>query len=305
MTKIPPYINLRTSEHLNFEESLRAFLLYLKTEKNLSNNTLSSYKNDLGKFSEFLTCRKVSIKGMGGKSLTDFIVFLKKKNLRGSSISRSISSVRGFYKFLISKDKISPGVLNYFESPKIERKLPECLSQDEINVLLNKNVNIKQKSRDRAIIEFFYATGLRVSELSNLKKSGINWDERWVKVIGKGNRERIVFFPEATEETVRRYVQDNKHKESPYLFTNKSGNKLSRQSLWKIVKTYGKIALLIKSLKPHTIRHSFATHLLEKGMNLRTIQELLGHKNINTTTIYTHLGRSYLKEAYKKFHPRS
>ncbi|MCL5408556.1 MAG: tyrosine recombinase [Candidatus Omnitrophica bacterium] len=298
-------MNLRTLELINFEEFLKNFLLYLKTEKNLSNNTISSYKNDLEKFRKFLTDKKITLKSISGKGLTDFIIFLKKKNLQGSSISRHISSIKGFYKFLIFRDKISPDVLNYFESPKIERKLPEYLSQDEINGLLNKNIDIKQKVRNKAIIEFFYATGLRVSELSNLKKSDMNREERWVKVTGKGNKERIVFFSETTEETIRRYVQDNKHKESPYLFTNKSGGKLSRQSLWKIVKTYGKTAMLIKNLKPHTIRHSFATHLLERGLDLRTIQELLGHKNINTTTIYTHLGKSYLKETYKKFHPRS
>jgi integrase/recombinase XerD len=176
---------------------------------------------------------------------------------------------------------------------------------DEINRITNINSDKKQQVRDKAILEFFYVTGLRVSELSNLKKSDINWKGKWVKIIGKGNKERIVFFPESTGKTLKNYMEINKHKESPYLFTNKSGNRISRQSLWKIVKIYGKFASIVKNIKPHTIRHSFATHLLEMGLDLRTIQELLGHKSINTTTIYTHIDRSHLKAAYKKFHPRA
>jgi integrase/recombinase XerD len=298
-------MNLITSELDILDEDIKNFLVYLKVERNLADNTIDSYKNDLKKFKEFLNLKKISLKGINEKKLTDFIIFLKKKNLEGSSISRSISAIKGFYKFLIFRNKISSNVLNYFESPKVERKLPEYLTQKEIDTLLNKNIDTQQGIRNKAIIEFFYATGLRVSELSGIKKSDINWNERWVKVIGKGNKERIVFFPQSTEDILKVYLQNNKYKDMPYLFVNKSGNKLSRQSLWKIVKMYGKIALFIKNIKPHTIRHSFATHLLERGLDLRTIQQLLGHKNINTTTIYTHIGKTYIKEAYKKFHPRS
>lgn len=279
------------------------FLAFLSVEKNLSENTINSYHQDIEKFFSFLSLQKLSFKYIKGKDLIDFMIFLKRKNLSSSSIARILSSIRNFYRYLISKGEVNPVILNLFESPKIERKIPEIVNKQEIPRIISA-CDARENSikiRNMAILGLLATTGLRISEVSNLKKEDINLNENWIKVCGKGNRERIVFFP----EEIKPFLENCFLKSGKFLFETKKNKPMSRQNVWKIVHRAGKKAGLQNNLKPHTLRHSFATYLLESGMDIRIIQELLGHKSISTTKIYTQVSKSQLKNIYKKFHPRS
>ncbi|MCX7705906.1 MAG: tyrosine-type recombinase/integrase [bacterium] len=279
------------------------FLVFLSVEKNLSCNTLMSYRQDIEKFLKFVNLNNISVKYIRGRNLIEYMMFLKKQGLSSSSVARNISSVRSFYKYLISKGDVNPAILNFLESPKIERKIPEIVDKQTINriIYLSETKKERIKIRNIAILGLLATTGLRISELASLKKEDINMHENWIKVTGKGNRERIVFFPEELKPFLLHCISQG-HK---YLFETQKNKPLTRQNLWKIVRLSGKKAGLGISLKPHTFRHTFATLLLESGMDIRIIQELLGHKSISTTKIYTQVSKKHLKEAYKKFHPRA
>lgn len=288
----------------DIDELLEKFIDYILVEKNLSENTVGAYKNDLLKFKEFLEKKKLKLNSIENQDITEFIIFLKKKNLSSLSIVRILSSLRNFYKFLIGKGIIKNLKLT-IESPKVEKKLPEVLSKEEIEKILSVENLSKNSIRDLAILELFYGSGLRVSEVCNLKISDLNLDEGFVKIRGKGNRERIAILNERTIELIRKYLSLRKPSTEDYLFLNSRRKRISRQSIWKIVKKYTKYAGIGKNVKPHTLRHSFATHLLSEGLDLRIVQELLGHKSISTTEIYTHLNKKQIKEIYKRFHPRA
>ena len=293
----------------NIDEFLNDFALHISIEKNLSPNTVSGYLKDLEKFKEFLLKKGYSLRKIDGEKLTEFILFLKRKNLSSSTIIRILSSLRNFYKFLNAKKKITGKSNLLIESPKSERNLPVVLTREEMEKLLSVKINKKNHTRNIALLELIYGAGLRVSETSNLKISDINLNEGYMKIKGKGNRERICFLSEKAKIAILNYLKERnlkkKNQISPYLFLNNRGKRLSRQSIWKIVKEYTKLAGIEKNVKPHTLRHSFATHLLEAGLDLRIVQELLGHKVISSTEIYTHLNRKKIKEDYKKFHPRA
>jgi len=286
------------------------YLTCLRVEKNLSENTIGAYRNDLKKFRQYIEKGHCPIRSFTGKTLTDFIIFLKKKHLSGSSIARIISSLRGFFLFLAEKGIVKSSVIHTFDSPRIERKVPMVLSKSEIARLLAA-VDAKLKNptlrnlRDIAIVELFYATGMRASELASIKCSSISWETGSIRTIGKGNRERIVFFDGQTRLILEKYLRARKQMKEPWLFPGKTHGHISRQNIWKIVRRYGRLAALSRNIKPHMLRHTFATHLLEEGLDLRVIQELLGHKSISTTKIYTQVSRGRLKEQYRKFHPRS
>lgn len=279
------------------------FLIFLTVEKNLSLNTLTSYKRDVEKFLKFLILKNVSFKYIKGKNLIEYMMFLKKKGLSSSSIARNISSVRSMYRYLISKGAVNPAILNLFESPKIERKIPETLNKQMIDRIIYASDSKKHSTRIRniAILGLLATTGIRISELLFLKKEDINLKENWIRVIGKGNRERIVFFPEGIKPFLSQYVSQS----GTFLFETKKNKPMTRQNIWKIVRASGKKVGLNISLKPHMLRHTFATLLLESGMDIRIIQELLGHKSISTTKIYTQVSKSHLKNVYKMFHPRA
>jgi len=282
----------------NIDEFLNDFALHISIEKNLSPNTVSGYLKDLEKFKEFLLKKGYSLRKIDGEKLTEFILFLKRKNLSSSTIIRILSSLRNFYKFLNAKKKITGKSNLLIESPKSERNLPVVLTKEEMEKLLSVKINKKNHTRNIAILELIYGAGLRVSETSNLKLSDINLNEGYMKIKGKGNRERICFLSEKAKIAILNYLKERnlkkKNQISPYLFLNNRGKRLSRQSIWKIVKEYTKLAGIEKNVKPHTLRHSFATHLLEAGLDLRIVQELLGHKVISSTEIYTHLNRRRL-----------
>jgi len=289
---------------MNFEKMIEMFINHILIEKNLSLNTANAYKNDLNKFKIFIEQKNVDINKLDYEIFTSFIIFLKKKNYSSTSIVRIISGVRNFYKFLVARGYIKNPEIN-IESPKIEKRLPEVLTEEEIEKLLNVNKVSRKHLRNLAILELFYSSGLRISELCNLKINDLNLENGFIRVKGKGNRERIALLNKFSVEMLRKYLSERKTGIDEYLFLNNRNKKISRQSVWKVVKKYAKYAGIDKDVKPHTLRHTFATHLLERGMDLRVVQELLGHKSIATTEIYTHLNRKKIKEIYKKYHPRS
>ncbi|MCM8764485.1 MAG: tyrosine-type recombinase/integrase, partial [Candidatus Omnitrophica bacterium] len=235
--------------------------------------------------------------------LINFMIFLKKRGLSSSSIARNLSSVRSLYRYLASNGHVSPAILNLFESPRIERKIPEIVNKQDIDRVIGSSAAKKEsvRLRNMAIIGLLATTGLRISELSTLKKEDVNFTENWIKVTGKGNRERIVFFPKDIKSLLEHLVFEK----GVFLFESRNGRPITRQNLWKIVKQAGKKAVLETNLKPHMLRHTFATQLLESGMDIRIIQELLGHKSISTTKIYTQVSKSQIKNIYRKFHPRA
>mgnify|MGYP000128212319 CR=1 FL=1 len=288
---------------MNIEQLIDKFIDHILIEKNLSLNTAKAYRNDLSKFKKFIEEKNTNLNKFDSNDVTSFIIFLKRKNYSSTSITRILSGIRNFYKFLIGKGYIKNSFIN-IESPKIEKKLPEVLTLEEIEKILNLNKISRNHLRNMAILELFYSSGIRVSELCNLKMDDLDLENRFIKVKGKGNRERFCLLNKKAVELIKEYLKERKNK-SEYLFLNNRGNKISRQSIWKIVKKYSKISGIEKNVRPHTFRHTFATHLLSEGLDLRIVQELLGHKSISTTEIYTHIDRKRIKEIYKKFHPRA
>lgn len=292
---------------MRYEEVLNYFLQHIEVERNLSRNTVSAYKSDLEKFGEFLRLNNYAPEDMDSEKITRCILFFKKKGLSPSSVVRVFSAIRCFYRFLAGHGMIKESRVPDIESPKVERALPSVLSREEIDILI-KNLSEKDKVRNMAIVELIYGAGLRVSELTDIKLEDINFEKGYIRVKGKGRRERIVFLNKNALSAINRYLQERQNGRagsSLWLFPNRSGKKISRQSIWKIIKKVSVYLPVEKRITPHTFRHSFATHLLEGGLDLRIVQELLGHKTLSTTEIYTHITRKHIHSIYKKFHPRA
>ncbi len=285
------------------------FIQHLKVERNLSKNTIAAYSDDLKKFLNFLKTDNYKLTDLDSEKITAFILFLKKQDLSSSTIVRILSSVRNFYKFLAGHGFIKMNSLPLIESPKVHRHLPEVLSKDEIISLIKGIFGTKDGIRNLALIELIYGAGLRVSEITGIKTGDINFENNQIRITGKGNRERIVFLNKNSLAAVNSYLTERakkpKNSASPYLFVNNRGGRISRQSIWKLIKKMSAVSHVDKNVFPHIFRHSFATHLLEGGLDLRIVQELLGHKTLATTEIYTHVNKSQIKSLYKKFHPRS
>ncbi len=282
------------------------FLSYLEFEKEFSKNTIESYKNDLEDFKEYLKLINKKPEDIDKKDAFDYLIYLSRKKLKPSSLRRKISSIRSFYRFLIREELIDRDPTNDLTFPKNEKKLPQILTVEEIEKLINvipKN-SLKGK-RDKAIIELLYSSGLRVSEIINLKIKDLDFNNNYLKCFGKGSKERIVPFGELAKNYIFDYLNEREKNniKSEYLFTTKKGEKLLRQEINNFLRVYSKRAKLKKKVHPHMLRHSFATHLLERGADLRSVQELLGHVDISTTQIYTHLTKEYLKEIYLNTHP--
>lgn len=292
-------------------ELIESFLNYLSVERGLSKNTIFSYKEDLNVYANFLMSRNISAAGQITKNdITDFMLSQKDKGISAASISRRLAAIRMFHRFL-SRERVlqqDPTVL--IESPKLWKRIPETLSLNEVDALLEQpNTRERQGIRDRAILEILYATGMRVSEAANLRVEDVNLEVGFLRCIGKGNKERVIPLGKKAINSIKKYLGFARtdflgKKESPFLFLNRFGNRISRQSLWKIIKKYAKDAKIKKPIKPHLLRHSFATHLLERGADLRSVQEMLGHSNISTTQIYTHINKDRLKTIHRTFHPR-
>ena len=303
----------------DFELRKKLFNNFLRTEKSLSDNTINSYNFDLNKFFDYVRDVKLIslVKQIDESTVSDYIKYLRKsetknqKSYSDKSINRFISSLKSFFNFLLSEKEISVNPLENIETPKTARILPNVLTINEIDEVLSKtDVKTKLGLRDRAILETMYATGLRVSELINLEISNVFFDDGFVRVIGKGSKERIVPIGRSALKFITKYINDSRqylrsNRSENFLFLNFRGGKLSRMAIWDIVKKYCKLAHIDKEIHPHTLRHSFATHLLEGGADIRIIQEMLGHSDISTTQIYTHIDKEYLIEVHKSFHPRA
>ena len=291
-------------------EMIDRFTSYLRIEKGLSFNTLQAYGNDLLKFQGYLEQRGISPLDASPEQMSAYVVHLSRK-LGKRSVARNISAIRTFFRFLVTEGVIEANPARFLETPKLPRKLPDILSVDETSTLLEKpDSSTPLGLRDRALLELLYATGLRVSELLNLKPFHLHLEGGFLRTMGKGSKERAVPIGEKAIEAVKVYLAHGRaslagRKGSPYLFLNSRGTGLSRQGFWKIIKRYGVAAGIRKDISPHKMRHSFASHLLEGGADLRSVQIMLGHADISTTQIYTHVARKHLSEVHKKHHPLS
>ncbi len=293
------------------EAYLEAFIDYLKVEKGLAANSIYSYNGDLKKYATYLKENGLeNPKKINRKDITDFLFMLRKK-VSPNSIARTLSTIKSFHKFLL-REKITPSdPADLVDAPKLEKKIPNFLSFDEVTKILKApNLKKPQGIRERAILELMYATGLRVSELVKLKRSDINLDVGFIKCKGKGSKERIVPLGKIAENFLQKYLNEARaklagKKESVYIFLAQGGRPISRQSVWKMIKKIVRKAGIKKKVSPHTLRHSFATHLLERGADLRSVQEMLGHASITTTQIYTHVNQKRLKTIHSKYHPRA
>lgn len=292
---------------------LKEFLIYLKSVRAYSENTVASYRIDLKRFIDFLRSKGVDDYNDVNKSiLSSFFSTLNSLGLSTKSIARNYSSIKSFFRYLSSNDYIEKNPAIEFKGPKISVNPPEVLSFSEIEKILNKpNVKTLLGLRDKAMLEFAYATGVRVSELLNVKLNDLFFEEEIVRIFGKGSKERFVPIGSHAIHWVNEYLSrvrpllKKKTISGKFLFLNHRGRKLSRMGFYKILKQYVIEARIDKNVHPHTIRHSFATHLLERGADIRVVQELLGHAKISTTQIYTHIDRNALREVLNKFHPRS
>lgn len=291
-------------------EAINEYRQYLIVEKGLSKNTIIAYISDLKKFSIYLN-DSFQINKTDDLSKEHIRLYLKElgKTNTSASITRKLVSLRMFFNFLIKEKIIDVNIISDFDLPKINKKLPVILSTTEMQEILETiKINDHISCRNRCMLELMYATGLRVSELINLNVSSINLYMGYIKVIGKGDKERIVPIGEIAKTILDIYLNQYRDKfikkESSLLFFNNHGNKLSREEFYIILKQVINKTSINKKISPHTIRHSFATHLLENGADLRSIQELLGHSDISTTTIYTHISNQKIKNEYQQFHPR-
>ncbi|MBW2650419.1 MAG: site-specific tyrosine recombinase XerD [Deltaproteobacteria bacterium] len=287
------------------------YLNFLAVEKGLSLNTLEAYSRDLNRYVEFAEQAGIKdIREISSDNVISFLGNLKNGGLATSSINRSLAAIRGFYRYLLTEKVIDENPVASIELAKVWMHLPDTLGREEMAVLLRQpGTKTPLAMRDTAMLELLYATGIRVSELISLSMSNINWQAGYLIVVGKGNKERIVPIGRTAFDCLNRYVEDSRRRLSRgksvnTIFLNRSGTGLTRQGFWKIVKKYVKRAGLRKKVYPHTFRHSFATHLLEGGADLRSVQVMLGHADISTTQIYTHVTRERLKEIHRKYHPR-
>ncbi len=292
------------------EELIEGFLSYLAVERGLADNTLLAYRRDLLKYAEFLGGRSVkSLSAVRRKDVTDFIFSQKEGGLQVTSICRSLAAVKTLHRFLVRESACKEDPTALVDTPKIWRRIPDILSQREVEALIRAAVGkTVQHQRDYAMIELLYASGMRVSELVNLTVESVNLDMGYVRCIGKGSKERIIPIGRQAREAVKKYLGESRPVLAKggcaYMFVSRLGKRLSRQSVWKIIKRCALKAKIHKVIKPHTLRHSFATHLLERGADLRSVQEMLGHADISTTQIYTHVDRERLRRVHKEFHPR-
>lgn len=288
------------------EDKISEFLDYLRFEKKYSENTIKSYQTDLKKFNEF---ENKNIKNITKDDIQDYIHYLaSKENEETTSISRNISSLKSFYKFLELNRYVKNNPLTTITNPKNMKKLPKVLSEEEVNKLLDINLINDFDYRNKAMLELMYSSGLRVSELIELNVNDIDIENASVRIFGKGSKERIVPLNEYATNALNEYILYHrpnlfKHGENNYLFLNNHGNKMTRQGFFKILKKIAQEKGINKELSPHTLRHSFATHLLAHGADLRSIQELLGHSDISTTQIYTYISNEKLQKNYEEYHP--
>ena len=287
------------------DSNLRSFLNYLLVDKGLSNNTVKAYEADISSFFQWLDNEDLKYKNLQEDHINQYISFLFQRKMRSSSVNRKISSIKSFYIFLVKRNFVKNSPLNDLVTPKQEKYLPESMSEAEVDKLLNSpDVANKIENRDKAMIEMLYATGMRISELVNLKITDVDMKRCVVKVFGKGSKERLVPFGETALDSLKSYLNNRERSSSKEIFLSNRGKKMTRVAFWQRVKVYLIRENLKNSISPHTLRHAFATHLLNRGADLRSVQLLLGHSDLSTTQIYTHIAKQRLSDVLKKHHPR-
>jgi integrase/recombinase XerD len=293
------------------QELLARYLNYLLIERGIAKNTLEAYGRDLQRFILFLQEKGITeLNEVMPEVIIEYLVRIKDEGLSANSMNRSLAALRGLYKYLVQEKQVSQTPLANIELAKVWMRLPDTISSEEMALILAQpGLETAAALRDSAMLELLYATGIRVSELIGLTMNSINWQVGFLRTMGKGSKERIVPIGKAAYDCTRLYVdkarpQLMRGKSTDVLFLNRFGGKFTRQGLWKTVIRYAKKAGLRKKVHPHTFRHSFASHLLEGGADLRTVQVMLGHADISTTQIYTHITRDRLKEIHHKYHPR-
>lgn len=293
-------------------ELLDEYIYHLAVERGLAENTLVSYRLDLNGYLDF--CRKYGLESLEQADKNAIMAYLFQLQLEGRSpatISRRLAAARSFYKYLVNEDILQKDPTADLEFPKLAQKLPRVLTVEEVDTLLGQPLISEPAGiRDKAMLELLYATGIRVSELVSLNLEHINLDSGFIRCFGKGSKERIIPLGDVAARFLKEYLTRGRSKltkagNTPALFINQHGRRLTRQGFWKIIKKYALKAKIKKEITPHTFRHSFATHLLENGADLRSVQEMLGHADISTTQIYTHLTKQRMKEVYNRSHPRA
>lgn len=293
------------------DKLLDEFLYDLNNDRGLSQNTLESYGRDIRQFSDYLQGMGITYFDVSKATVIAYLIYLQKKGRATSSISRSLAGVRSFYQYLYNNKLIDKDPTLNLESPKIEKKLPQILTVSEVELLLKQpDTSDCKGSRDRCMLELLYATGIRVSELVSLNTDDVNMDLCFLKCSGKGMKDRVVPIGSMAVKALEEYTGKHrnallKDRNEKALFLNFHGSRMTRQGFWKIIKYYAKKAGIDADITPHTLRHSFAAHLIENGADLKSVQEMLGHSDISTTQIYTQITKNRLKEVYNKAHPRA
>lgn len=294
------------------EPLIQSFIDYLTVERGLAANTLDSYGRDLKQYCRYLEeGLKISARDASRTTVVAYLLHLQKQGRTTATIARRLAALKSFYQFLVQERLLADDPTADLESPKQQKKLPRVLTVKEVELLLNQpRTLLPSGRRDKAMLEILYATGIRVSELVSLDVDDVNLNLGYVRCVGKGNKERIVPVGSAAIRAVSSYLERAREEllreeDERALFVNHQGKRLTRQGFWKIIKRYAREAGISKPITPHTLRHSFATHLLENGADLRSVQELLGHADISTTQIYTHVTRGHLKDVYARAHPRA
>ncbi len=299
---------------MKWSESKKGFENFLRIEKSLSQNSVAAYINDINKFTSFLEIetKKIPPEKVRLQHLKRFTVWLGEKGVSPRTQARTLSGIKSFFRYLMVEEKISNDPTVLLESPRIGRKLPEVLSVEEIDRMIGSvDLSKPEGQRNRAILETLYSCGLRVTELVNLKLSNLFFDQGFIKIEGKGEKERLVPISQRARDEITKYMevfrveQAGNKESSNIVFLNRRGKKLSRVMIFTIIKGVAEKAGITRNISPHTLRHSFATHLVNGGADLRAVQEMLGHESILTTEIYTHLDRDYLRSTVQQFHPRS
>ena len=295
------------------EQYIREYMTMLKVERTLAKNTLESYQRDLNQYHSFLKddLKIKSIRNVTLGHIRTYVRHLSDKSMAANSVKRAISTIRTYHNFLLAEGRMKDNPAQLLDTPKIPQKLPNILTIEEIDTILNIIPNDKPMAvRDLAIFEMMYSCGLRVTELCDIKTTDILWDSDIIRVNGKGNKQRFVPFGPIARDNLKNYLNHkrpslaNKNHNVVELFLSQNGRKLTRMMIWILLKKWTDASNLQKKVSPHTLRHSFATHLLEGGADLRSVQEMLGHADISTTQVYTHLDKEHLKEVHRTFHPR-
>ncbi|MEY8392510.1 site-specific tyrosine recombinase XerD [Lachnospiraceae bacterium 45-W7] len=291
-------------------EEIRKFIQYMKEVRKTSENTAVSYERDLKKMDRYFVDQGVrDIGQITVTGLSSYILFLEKQGRKPATISRNVASLKAFFQYLHKDGYLKQNIAEELKAPRVEKKAPAILSEEDTIRLLNQAKGDSPKElRDRAMLELLYATGIRVTELVSLKLSDINLQMEYI-ACREGGKERVVPFGKVAKQAVERYLREGRdallaETESGYLFTNCSGHAMSRQGFWKLIKSYGKKAGITGELTPHTLRHSFAVHLVSNGADIHSVQEMLGHADISTTQMYAQIGRDRVRESYAKAHPR-